>query len=68
MIFRHKAEGLDPVSAVEVVNGVDHFIGGGVDVSTDDAGAFFVFGEQLELFFVAPDEGDGRLDLGLDGF
>lgn len=67
-VFDDGGHGFDPVAGVEVVDVADFFIGRGVDVTADDAVAFFGIGEVLQLFFVFADEADGAFDFGFDPF
>ena len=62
------AEAFDPVAGVEVMDVFDLFVGGGVDVAADDAFAFALVGEFLQLHFVLIDERNGGLHFAFDRF
>src|SRR4029079_2951103 len=53
---------LDPVAAVEIVDAVNHAVGGVVDVATNDAVDTAATGLRGHRLLESTDEGDGRLD------
>jgi len=67
VVLDNRGETLDPVAGIEIVHIADDFVCWGMNVSADDAIAFALMGEFLQLLFVAIDEGNRGLDFAFDG-
>ena len=67
-MFDDTGEGLDPISAVQVVDSADELIGGGVDVAANDAAAILLLSQALQLRLIAAGITDRLLDACLDHF